>query len=91
MARAVAEVDAFSDRIDLLDLEIQATGQPPLFNQDKYAKYVVSKRTGLPLPGTDEHTLEAQGSYNEDISDEVPEGAEPADAAAYTTILIRGE
>ena len=32
-ARAVAEVDAFADRIDLLDLDIQATGQVPLFNR----------------------------------------------------------
>jgi penicillin-binding protein 1A len=92
MARAVAEVDAFSEHIDLLDLEIQATGQPPLFNQDKYRKYVVSKRTGLPLPGTDERILQAQGNYTEDLSDELPSGEEGApDAAAYTTLLIREE
>jgi membrane peptidoglycan carboxypeptidase len=92
MARAVADVDAFSEHIDLLDLEIQATGQPPLFNQDKYRKYVVSKRTGLPLPGTDERILQAQGNYTEDLSDELPSGEEGApDAAAYTTLLIREE
>jgi penicillin-binding protein 1A len=92
MARAIAEVDAFSEHIDLLDLEIQATGQPPLFNQDKYRKFVVSKRTGLPLPGTDERILQAQGNYTEDLSDELPSGEEGApDAAAYTTLLIREE
>jgi len=91
IARAVAEVDAFSDRIDLLDMDIQASGQPPLFNQDKYTKYVVSKRTGLPLPATDDRVLQAQGSYTEDLSDELPGGEGSADAAAYTTILIREE
>ena len=94
IARSVAEVDAFSDRIDLLDLEIQATGEPPLFNQDKYQKYVVSKRTGLPLPTADPRVLQGQGTYTEDLSDELSggdggEGA--ADAAAYTTIQIREE
>ncbi|MBW8887350.1 MAG: transglycosylase domain-containing protein [Fibrobacteres bacterium] len=91
IARAVAEVDAFSDRIDLLDLDIQATGQAPLFNQDKYQKYVVSKRTGLPLPATDERVLQNQGTYTEDLSDELSGGEGSADAAAYTTILIREE
>lgn len=89
IARSVAEVDAFSDRIDLLDLEIQSTGEPPLFNQDKYAKFVVSKRTGLPLPAADPRVL--QGTYTEDLSDELSGEEGSADAAAYTTIQIREE
>jgi hypothetical protein len=91
IARSIAEVDAFSDRIDLLDLEIQSTGEPPLFNQDKYMKFLVSKRTGLPLPATDPRVLQAQGSYTEDLSDELSGEEGAADAAAYTTILIREE
>ncbi|MDB5046945.1 MAG: Peptidoglycan glycosyltransferase [Fibrobacteres bacterium] len=90
-ARAVAEVDAFADRIDLLDLDIQATGQAPIFNQDKYAKFVVSKRTGLPIQGADEQALQALGGYTEDLSDELPGGAGTVDMSAYTTVFIREE
>ncbi len=90
-ARAVAEVDAFADRIDLLDLDIQSSGQAPMFNQEKYRKFTVSKRTGLPLPGADEKTLQGEAAYTEDLSDELAGDAESADAAAYTTILIREE
>ena len=90
-ARAVAEVDAFSDRIDLLDLEIQSTGQAPMFNQDRYQKFTVSKRTGLPLPGADEKALQGQPGYTEDLSDELAGAEGAADVAAYTTILIREE
>ncbi|HKP96144.1 MAG TPA: transglycosylase domain-containing protein [Fibrobacteria bacterium] len=90
-ARAVAEVDAFADRLDLLDLDIQATGQAPLFNQDKYARFVVSKRTGLPIQGADEQALQAMGGYTEDLSDELAAGAGAVDMSAYTTVLIREE
>jgi membrane peptidoglycan carboxypeptidase len=90
-ARAVAEADAFSDRMDLLDLDIQATGQAPLFNQEKYSKFVVSKRTGLPMPGADEQALQAQGGYAEDLSDELAPGADSVDMSAYTTVYIREE
>jgi penicillin-binding protein 1A len=86
-ARAVAEVDAFSDRIDLLDLDIQATGQAPIFQAEKYAKFTVSKRTGLPIQPAEE---QAQGSYTEDLSDEIAGGA-AADPSIYTTVLVREE
>src|SRR5690606_33177381 len=39
-ARAVAEVREFGNMLDLLDLDIQATGQAPVFQQDKYARYL---------------------------------------------------
>ncbi|MDQ3002212.1 MAG: transglycosylase domain-containing protein [Fibrobacterota bacterium] len=90
-ARAVAEVDAFADRIDLLDLDIQATGQAPIFQMDKYKKFTVSKRTGLPLHGSDEQALREEGGYTEDFSDELTGGAVIADPAVYTTVLIREE
>ncbi len=87
-ARAVAEIDAFSDRIDLLDLDIQATGQAPIFQGDKYAKFTVSKRTGLPLIPVEG---QSQGSYTEDLSDELAGGAGAADPSIYTTVQIREE
>ena len=91
-ARSVAEIDAFADRVDLLDLDIQSTGQPPLFQQEKYVRYLVSKRSGLPLRGADEETLKAQsGTYQEDLSDELEGVAGATDPAGYTTILIREE
>ncbi len=91
-ARSVAEIDAFSERVDLLDLDIQSTGQVPLFQQEKYVRYLVSKRTGLPLRGADEETLKSQaGSYQEDLSDELVGVAGATDPAGYTTILIREE
>lgn len=93
MARAVAEIDGFADRIDLLDLEVQATGVAPFFQQEKYAKVIVSKRTGLPILGADEEALRAQaGSYLEDLSDELGAvGDSLLDPATYSTILIREE
>ncbi|HLP40883.1 MAG TPA: hypothetical protein VK465_05200, partial [Fibrobacteria bacterium] len=98
MARAVAEIDAFSDRIDLLDLEVQATGAAPFFQQDKYAKVVVSKRTGLPIggPAADLAALEAAaGTYSEDLSQELLPAedtlTDPAAQANFTTLLLREE
>ena len=87
----MAEADAFADRIDLLDLDIQASGQAPLFNQEKYAKFVVSKRTGLPIQGADEQALQAQGGYTEDLSDEISGNAGAVDLSAYTPVWIREE
>jgi penicillin-binding protein 1A len=86
-ARAIAEIDDFADRIDMLDLDIQATGQAPIFQADKYAKFTVSKRTGLPMQPVED----AQGTYTEDLSDELPGGSEAADPSIYTTIQIREE
>ncbi len=93
MARSVALIDAFAERIDLLDLEVQASGTAPFFQQEKYAKVLVSKRTGLPLPGADEEVLQAQaGSYTEDLSDELGAGGDTLlDPGAYTTLWIRDE
>ncbi|MEO7424444.1 MAG: hypothetical protein ABI036_04605, partial [Fibrobacteria bacterium] len=90
-ARAVAEVDAFSDHIDLLDLDIQSTGQAPLFNQEKYAKFMVSKRTGLPIQAADEQAAQAQGGYTEDLSDELSGATGTADLSVYTPVWIREE
>jgi penicillin-binding protein 1A len=91
-ARAIAEVDAFSDRIDLLDLDIQSTGQAPLFQEEKYVRYLVSKRTGLPIQGIGEEDLKSQSAtYLEDLSDELVGGEGNLDPAAYSTILIREE
>ncbi len=90
-ARAVAEIDAFADRIDLLDLDIQATGQAPIFQAEKYAKFTVSKRTGLPMQTVDEQALQSQGGYTEDLSDEIAGGAPTTDPSVYTTVLIREE
>ncbi|MDB5103308.1 MAG: Peptidoglycan glycosyltransferase [Fibrobacteres bacterium] len=89
-ARAVAEIDAFADRIDMLDLDIQTSGQAPIFQAEKYAKFTVSKRTGLPIQQSDQQALQAQGGYTEDLSDELAGAAEP-DPAIYTTVLIREE
>lgn len=88
IARAVAAVDGFVDRVDLLDLDVQTTGQPPMFQQEKYQKVTVSKRSGLPV------TADAKlpDGYAEDISDElVGGGAVAADPNAFSTILIRDE
>ncbi len=91
-ARAIAEIDAFSDHIDLLDLEIQTTGLAPLFQQEKYVRYQVSKRTGLPVAGADEQAMKAQaGTYTEDLSDEIAGGAAGGDVGPTTTLLIREE
>ena len=88
-ARAVAEVDAFADRLDLLDLDIQSTGLAPIFQADKYVKFTVSKRTGLPMQPADELP---QAVYTEDLSDELPGGVQAApDPSIYTTIEIREE
>jgi hypothetical protein len=85
----VAEVDAFADRLDLLDLDIQSTGLAPIFQADKYAKFTVSKRTGLPIQPAEELP---QDGYTEDLSDELPGGAQAApDPSVYTTIEIREE
>ncbi len=89
-AHAIAEIDAFADRIDLLDLDIQATGQAPLFQQEKYVHYLVSKRTGLALQGADQEALKTK-SYTEDLSDELVGENAGADPAAVTTVLIREE
>src|SRR5690606_16093656 len=91
-ARAVAEVREFGNMLDLLDLDIQATGKAPVCQQDKYARYLVSKRTGLPLPGGDEDFLRSQaGTYTEDLSDELVLDAAEPDPAVYSTVLIREE
>lgn len=92
-ARAIAEIDAFADRIDLLDLEVQATGEPPFFQQEKYARVLVAKRTGLPIQGADENALKAQaGTYTEDLSDELGAAGDTLmDPASYSTLLIRDE
>jgi penicillin-binding protein 1A len=88
-ARAVAEVDAFADRLDLLDLDIQSTGLAPIFQAEKYAKFTVSKRTGLPIQAAEESP---QAGYTEDLSDELVEGASASpDPSVYTTIEIREE
>ncbi|MEO6097978.1 MAG: transglycosylase domain-containing protein [Fibrobacteria bacterium] len=90
-ARAIAEIDDFADRIDMLDLDIQASGQAPIFQAEKYAKYTVSKRTGLPIQPAEAAQGTSQGTYTEDLSDELPGGPEVADPSTYTTILIREE
>jgi membrane peptidoglycan carboxypeptidase len=105
-ARAVAEIDAFADRIDLLDLEVQATGSAPFFQQEKYNKVIVSRRTGLPIHGADEQALRAEaGTYVEDLSDELGADEEAAAAvpasdpasdpvfnpASFSTLYIRDE
>lgn len=93
MARSVAGIDAFAERIDLLDLEVQASGTAPFFQQEKYNRILVSKRTGLPIQGADEESLRAQaGTYTEDLSDELGAAGDTLlDPAAYSTLLIREE
>jgi penicillin-binding protein 1A len=88
IARAVAAVDGFADRVDLLDLDVQTTGQPPLFQQEKYQKVSVSKRNGLPVPPD----AKIPDGYAEDISDELGGGgADPPHPNALSTILLRDE
>jgi hypothetical protein len=93
MARSIAQIDAFSERIDLLDLEVQASGTAPFFQQEKYMRVLVSRRTGLPLQGMDEEALRAQaGTYTEDLSDELgPAGDSLLDPRTYSTLWIRDE
>ncbi len=94
-ARSIASIDSFTQRVDLLDLDLQSTGQPPLFQQEKYIRYVVSKRTGLPINGADEEALKAKSAtYTEDLSDELmdnPGLGDPSAFSTFTTLLIREE
>jgi penicillin-binding protein 1A len=71
MAKAVCEVGDFGKNADVLDLEVQATGEPSMFQDEKYGKYIVSKRTGLPISGS--QTPDGLGGYAEDFSDEILE------------------
>ncbi len=92
-AKALVQVQDFASRIDFLDLEAQATGAAPLFQMEKYSKYTVSKRTGLPLLNKDENFLKSTlGNYTEDISDEISGNENmTGDVIPYTQLLMREE
>ena len=59
------------------------TGEAPLFEQDKYKRYVVSRRTGLPVAGD---TSSAPG-YADDLSDEMSSAV--PEATGVTSLWIR--
>jgi len=88
MAKSVAAVQRFGDNADVLDLEVQATGEPSLFQEEKYQKYIVSRRTGLPVMGGDDASA---STYVEDLSDELTGPEAVAAAAAIATVKIREE
>jgi membrane peptidoglycan carboxypeptidase len=66
IAKTLVGIRDFSGRVDALDLEAMATGEAPMFQREKYRAYRVSRRTGLPLAGSDD-----EAGYAEDLSDEL--------------------
>lgn len=88
MAKALAEVGEYGRNADVLDLEVQATGEPAMFQDEKYVKYIVSRRTGLPIAGGEPG---AGDSYTEDLSDELVGAEAETVGAATESVSIREE
>jgi len=92
MAKAVVAVEGIADNADVLDLEVQATGEPGLFQSDKYGKYIVSRRTGLPVAESESMPGNAgDTAYTEDLSDEFSGPEATVSGAATDIIRIREE
>ncbi len=89
MARAVCAVGEFAKNADVLDLEVQATGEPSMFQDEKYRKYIVSRRTGLVIAGSENEN--AASAYTEDFSDEFSGPEAASTGAAVETVRIREE
>ncbi len=62
------------------------TGEAPLFEQEKYKRYVVSRRTGLPIVTADSSSASA---YADDLADELSAAA--PEASGVISFWIREE
>ncbi len=86
LAQTMVRAKKFSSRVDTSDIEAISTGEAPQFEREKYRRYAVSRRTGLPVSG------EGGGAYAEDFSDELGMPGAPESAESGTaSIWIREE
>ncbi len=92
IAENVSEISQFRHEVDFMDLEILATGHAPMFEAHKYEKWVVSKKSGMPVDSRQVAVIEASGQeYREDISHEMELREPVTDPSVLTTIFMKKE
>lgn len=78
IAKSIVKIRNFAERVPVPDPESWNAGDAPLFQQEQYKFYRVSRRTGRPF------TRPENPAYTEDLSDELgpSENIQPAGASA---------
>ncbi len=89
LAQTMVKLEDYSTRVDTLDLETIASGQPPWFDREQYHRVWVSRRTGLPLAAPADSA--ATTNYSEDVSDELGPGETSGKNPAAASVWIREE